>query len=377
MNREAPSVTPGERTAVLSQLIEDHGFAAWGVCDAAPTDYADELRAWLAEDKHGEMGYLAEQLGERLDPQLVKDGAVSCVMVADRYASSASEEAPRPGVGRIARYARGRDYHRVIKKRLHTLADAMRALWPGADFRSFVDTAPVLEREFASRAGLGWIGKHSLLIHPVQGSYLLLGGMLSTVEFAPRRENGPVADHCGTCTRCIDACPTRAITPYSVDARRCISYLTIEHRSAIDPSFHEPMSDWLAGCDVCQDVCPHNRAGRAVPGDTRSEYAERQPGFDLLGVLGWAEADRRAAFESSALKRISLEVFRRNAIIAAGNSLERSDDAEIRAKLVSIAGSSSEPELTRSAAKAVLARLDQGVSEGDFDATFGPDTSSI
>src|SRR5262249_20142541 len=151
--------------------------------------------------------------------------------------------------------------------------DSLRERFPAEQFRAFVDTAPVMEREHAARAGLGWIGKHTLIIHPRLGSYMLLGGVLTTMDIPAPAAQRRVTDHCGTCTRCIDACPTAAITPYSVDATRCISYLTIEHRGEIDPALHEGIGDWLFGCDVCQEVCPHNGGRDQTPGTKHQEEA--------------------------------------------------------------------------------------------------------
>jgi len=262
------------------------------------------------------------------------------------------------GIGKIARYARGRDYHDVIKKRLHALCDRLREEFPGEEFRAFVDTAPVLEREYAARAGLGWVGKHTLLIHPRVGSYLLLGGVLTTMELAENEE--AVADHCGTCTRCIDACPTNAITPYSVDATRCISYLTIERREAIAEEFHGPIGDWMFGCDVCQEVCPHNSArGEGWEGArVLAEYSPRRAGFDVMEVLGWTEEDRRGAFSGSSMKRATLAMMKRNAIIVAGNVAGR--DPRVLQLLAQVVADTGEPEMVRGTARAVLARLGRG-----------------
>jgi epoxyqueuosine reductase len=305
------------------------GFATAGISDAAPSRYADEMRHWLEAGKHGSMDYLARNVEARLDPTRLLPGARSVIMVADLYASREDNQDPPlpPGHGRIARYARGRDYHVVIKKRLHALADALRARFPDAGFRAFVDTAPILEREYAARAGLGWIGRHTLLIHPRLGSYMLLGGLLTTLELVPPAEQEVVTDHCGTCTRCIDACPTRAITDRSVDASRCISYLTIERRAPISSEFHGSIGSWLYGCDICQEVCPHNSpsAGRSAdaagPGapPVLSDYAPRNDSFDLLEVLGWTEADRARAFQGRALKRATLDMVKRTAAIVLAN----------------------------------------------------------
>jgi epoxyqueuosine reductase len=308
------------------------------------------------------MSYLAEQLEPRLDPQQVLAGAQSVIMVADRYAGREPDQPMAPGRGRIARYARGRDYHVVIKKRLHSLCDALHEQHPRESFRSFTDTAPVLEREYAARAGLGWIGKHTLMINPRSGSYFLLGGVLTTLDLRPPAAQPIVADHCGTCTRCIDACPTRAITPYSVDASRCIAYLTIERREGIDPSFNASMGSWLFGCDICQEVCPHNSprpSGLANP--VRTEYQPRRDSFDLFGVLGWTEEDRRREFESSPLKRATLTMMKRNTVIAAGNTIAadpRSPNAAaLLARLNQIASGVHEPDQVRQAAAGVLAEI--------------------
>jgi len=337
------------------------GFALAGVCEAAPTAHREAFEAWLGAGKHGSMGWLAEHVAERCDPARVLEGARSVLVVADRYAErGAEDEALGPGRGRIARYARGRDYHTVMKKRLHGLCDALRAEGSGAEFRAFVDTAPVLEREHAARAGLGWIGKHTLLIHPRMGSYFLLGGVLTTAEWEASAEQRAVADHCGTCTRCIDACPTKAIAPYSVDASRCVSYLTIERRGPIEERFFGGIGEWLFGCDICQEVCPHNSARPPEVEQTSAPheaYRARRGSFDLLEVLGWDEEARREAFEGSALKRARLDMMKRNALIVAGNELAHDDLPALRERIAELAGDDGESELVRGTARAVLARL--------------------
>lgn len=340
----------------------DLGFALAGVTDAAPTRWGTQLTEWLATGKHGTMAYLAEHAAAKMDPSLVLPGARSVVIVADAYASrNDPEEIGAPGQGRIARYARGRDYHRVMKKRLHSLCDTLGSEHPGAGFRSFVDTAPVLEREYAARAGLGWVGKNTLLIHPRIGSYTLLGGILTTLELAAGEEVRVEPDHCGTCTRCIDACPTGAITPYSVDARRCISYLTIEHRGAIEPVDFPLIGDWVYGCDVCQEVCPHNSARPVERGpNTLPEYRSERRSLSVLDVLGWNEETRRTAFASSAMKRATLSMMKRNALIVAGNSLRREWNSALADRIQEIAEDEQEDQVVSDTAHAVLARLRGG-----------------
>jgi epoxyqueuosine reductase len=341
------------------------GFALAGVAPAQPSRWREEVLAWLAAGRHGEMKYLAEDLELRFEPGGVLTGAKAFIMVADVYANRGQElgqvqgEAG-PGKGRIARYAQGRNYHDVMKKRLHGLSDELRARYPGSKFRTFVDTVPVLERELAILAGLGWQAKNTMVINPRLGSYLLLGGVATTLELEPPPDQPRVGDHCGTCTRCIDACPTQAITPYSVDGSRCISYLTIEHRQLIDPSLHGPMGDWIYGCDICQEVCPHNSPRLEASGEAHPAYAPQHDSFDLLEVLGWDAAARQTAFRSSAMKRATLAMMKRNALIALGNLLARRTDARVSealARISQIAEDQSEPDLVRTTARQVSAQM--------------------
>ncbi len=343
------------------------GFALAGVAPASPTDYAEELRDWLGAGKHGEMHYLEKHVAARLDPQRILEGARSVICVADRHVDRApSDRLPseRRDRGRIARYARGDDYHRVIKKRLHALADELSTRFPDEQFRACVDTAPLLEREYAARAGIGAVGKHTLLIERGVTSYLLLGELLTTLEL---QGTGPEEriDPCASCTRCIEACPTDAISPWSVDATRCISYLTIEHRSRIEESFHEPIGDWLFGCDICQEVCPHNHPTRRTRAAARHEaYASRTDSFDLLEVLDWTEEARRAALTRSAIKRAKLNMLKRNALIVAANALRRGDHEanhpRLRARIEALATDHAEDALVRDTARQVLRGLDRG-----------------
>ncbi len=286
------------------------------------------------------MSYLADQVEARLDPTRVLAGARSIIMVADQYAVRGNDDVAwglhgppqpfKPGVfeGVIARYARGRDYHRVIRARLHELSDELAREFPGERFRTCVDLLPVLEREHATRAGLGWVGKHTLLIHPRLGSYTLLGTLLTTLRIDPPSAQRPIEDACGTCTRCIDACPTGAITPYSVDASRCITYLTVERKDEIASEFHRPIGRWVLGCDVCQEVCPHNtpREPGVDVGRAHEQYAPRRGSFDLLELLDWNEADREQRTFGTPIARASLAMLKRNALIVLGNLIAADGD---------------------------------------------------
>lgn len=302
------------------------GFALAGVCAAEPSARGEFFREWIGAGRHGSMTWLAREVETRLDPRALLPGARSIVVVADLYTprgAGAGPEATREGWGKVARYARGEDYHEVVKRRLHTLCDEWRERLPAEAFRACVDTAPLLEREHAARAGLGWIGKHTLLIHPELGSYFFLGAIVTTAEITLPAGQAVEPDHCGTCTRCIDACPTDAITPYSVDASRCVSYLTIERRAEIAEPLRAGVGDWLYGCDVCQEVCPHNspRTGEGPARNAepaREEYAPRFVALRIDEVAAWSAEDRARALKGSAMKRATLEMMRRNAAIVKG-----------------------------------------------------------
>ena len=221
----------------------------------------------------------------------------------------------------MARYALGEDYHELIKGRLFALADWMKAAAPEAQTKCCVDTAPVMEKEIAQAAGIGWRGKNTCVINERIGSWIFLGEILTTMEL-PVDE--PAMDRCGTCTRCIDACPTAAITePYKLDARKCISYLTIEHRGEIDAGLTAKFGDWVYGCDICQDVCPFNgRAPIAVDRAMQPRFASGT--VDLERVMGWSEEDYRRELKGIAMKRVKLPILKRNVGIVLEN-LSRGD----------------------------------------------------
>jgi epoxyqueuosine reductase len=221
----------------------------------------------------------------------------------------------------VSRYALGVDYHEIIKGKLHELADWIRSVAPaGTQTRAAVDTGPVMEKELAQLAGVGWVGKNTCLINERIGSWVLLGEVITTLEL-PADE--PAVDRCGTCRRCIDACPTGAITgPYQLDARKCISYLTIEHREEISEELQGQMGEWLYGCDICQDVCPWNkRAPVATMPELRPRFASGT--IDVCEVLGWSAEDYRRELKGSAMKRVKLPVLQRNARIVEKNLKER------------------------------------------------------
>jgi epoxyqueuosine reductase len=350
---------PSQLSRTVLEMCREHGFAAAGVCSAAPSTRGESLRAWLAAGQHGDMDYLADEVETRIDFASWLAGTRSVIVVADQYSVRGDVQGPHAGTGRMARYAQGRDYHKVIKDRLHAISDALRERHPGSKFAAFVDTAPIPERELAARAGLGWIGKHTLLIHPRLGSYLLLGGILTTLDLAPAGNPPPEPDHCGSCTRCIDACPTRAITPYAVDARRCISYLTIERRSPVEPEWWTTMGDWVYGCDVCQEVCPHNsvRPAWVDVGVVREAYRPQRRGFDLVEMLRWDEGDRRRAFARTAMWRATLSMMKRNALVAAANAVRNGGTPALRASIEDVAWNAREPEEVRAFAREILHSL--------------------
>lgn len=363
-----------ERLSEVLGLAKAAGFAIAAVTDARPSERGAEIRAWLAAGKHGTMEWLAKDLDIRLDPRRLLTGGKTVLCVADRYARPGADrrEDVWPPRGRVARYARGYDYHVWMRKRLRTLSLRLRERFPGERFRHACDLLPILERELAGRAGIGAVAKNTLILRPGEGSYLVLGEILMTLDL-PLSPAGPAnVDPCGTCTRCIEACPTAAITPYSVDASRCLSYTTIEHRGVIDESLHAPTDDWFFGCDVCQEVCPHNqptRARKRLPID--EQYLAKRPDVDLLEVLGWSEEDRLAATMRSALRRAYLPMMKRNALVILGNAWARRPslasaspeaverEGAVRTRIESIAADEAEAEVVRATARQVLASIER------------------
>ncbi len=295
------------------------GFDVCGVSRARRLDeQADRLESWLTEGRNGSMAWMERNFEKRVDPRRLVDGAQSIVSVLHSY----YRPDPRPSdpaVGKVSRYAWGDDYHDVLKDKLFALFNWLGERTNGCGGRAFVDSAPVLDKAWAQQAGLGWMGKHSNLLTRDKGSFFFIGELI--VDVALDADEPFTADHCGTCTRCIDACPTDAIyQPYAVDARRCISYQTIENKtSAIPDDLGDDFENWIFGCDICQDVCPWNKFKRVT---TEPRFAPREGMVDTY-LERWAELDLEAfarRFKNSPIKRAKLGGFLRNVEVALHNA---------------------------------------------------------
>jgi epoxyqueuosine reductase len=307
----------GELTALVKSAARRMGFTLVGVCPAIAPTGVTRLAEWLDRGYAGEMGYIASRHAAYGHPRHVLDGVRSVVMLGLPY-STAPPQAPQPGQGRISRYAWGSgDYHDVIHDKLRELNAALQAAAPGAQARGVVDTAPLLEREFAQLAGLGWIGKHTLLINKPAGSYFFLAALLTDQEL--EYDEPLAADHCGTCRACLDACPTQAFPqPYVLDASRCISYLTIELRGPIPHELRSGIGQWLFGCDVCQDVCPWNHRAPHSPEPALQPADDANP-IDLAQLFELDDDAFRRRFRHTPLWRPRRRGVLRNAAIVLGN----------------------------------------------------------
>jgi epoxyqueuosine reductase len=297
------------------------GFDAIGFARPdAVSEAGDRLASFVAEGRHGDMGWLADTLARRRDPRTLWPEARSIIVVAVNYGPDRDPLATlaRNDVGTISVYARNRDYHDLLKGRLKQLAGWLHAR-AGGDVKVFVDTAPVLEKPLAAAAGLGWQGKHTNLVSRDFGSWLFLGALFSELEFA---EDDAGSDHCGSCTACLDVCPTDAFpAPYQLDARRCISYLTIEHKGHIARDLRVLMGNRIYGCDDCLAVCPWNRFAHA----TGEAKLRARPEFEapaLADLAALDDAGFRSFFSASPVKRIGRDRFLRNVLIAIGNSAD-------------------------------------------------------
>ena len=338
------------RRKALARKGRELGFDALGATAAGGVRFGARLRAFLAEGRHGDMAWMADRAAERADPQALWPEARSIVMVAMNYGPECDPRAilSHPSRGAISVYAQGRDYHDVLKSRLKALARWL-VETEGGGVKVFVDTAPVMEKPLAARAGLGWQGKHTNLVSRAHGSWLFLGALFTTLDIAP---DAPETDRCGTCRRCLDACPTGAFpAPYQLDARRCISYLTIEHKGPIPRVFREAMGNRIYGCDDCLAVCPWNKfASLAAETAFHARRAGLSPALADLAALD--DAAFRKMFAGSPIKRTGRDRFLRNVLIAIGNSGE-ADLAPVARRLLDDAS-----PLVRGAAVWAVARLE-------------------
>jgi epoxyqueuosine reductase len=307
---------PRATAELLKSWALEAGFDRAGVASLEPAVTGAAFLRWLERGDQAGMGYLARRIEARLEPETILPGACSVLCVALQYHPLEEAEPEGDLWPRVARYARGLDYHEVMGARLKELAARIAAAFPGAESRPYIDTGPVLEREMAARAGVGAVGKNTNLLHPEAGSWFLLGELFLTLDLAP---DVPLADLCGTCTRCLEACPTGALPEaYRLDSNRCISYWTIEHRGPLPPEARTMVGTWVFGCDVCQEVCPWNTAP-AVSSHPELELPAQRAGLDLIQLLLLGRDAYVEAFRGSPMKRPKLEGLQRNAAVAMGN----------------------------------------------------------
>lgn len=268
---------------------------------------AKDLEKWLNRNLHGKMAYMENYFDKRTDPRLLVDGAQSVISVIHNYYTESTLNKNRSHP-KISRYAWGEDYHKVLKKKLYQLYTFIQGISDQeVNGRVFVDSAPVMDKAWAQKSGLGWIGKHTNLITPKRGSYFFIGEIIINLELI---YDGPVKDFCGTCTRCLDACPTDALTPYQIDANKCISYLTIELKEEIPLNFKDQMEGWIFGCDICQEVCPWNRFSRPHQEPSFSPLTHTQ-----LTAIEWEEIDEKAfknLTKRTAMNRVKWQKFKKN-----------------------------------------------------------------
>ncbi len=310
-----------QETASLEDALKakarELGFAAVGIAPAADNpEQAERLHAWLNAGFHGDMGWMQDRADVRQGPQSMWPEARSVIALGMSYAPDVDPLADHEA--KISVYAQGRDYHDVVKKALKALARWMVEQRPDVQLKVFVDTAPVMEKPLGEAAGIGWQGKHTNLVSRDHGSWLFLGAIYTTLELAP---DAPHRDNCGSCRACQDACPTDAFPePYRLDARRCISYLTIEHKGPIPNEFREAIGTRIYGCDDCLAVCPWNKFAQTAARHAKLAPREDLIAPDLAALLALDDAAFRAKFSGSPIKRVGRNRFVRNCLIAAGNS---------------------------------------------------------
>jgi epoxyqueuosine reductase len=321
----SPRIPGDELKKELISFAHDLGFDSCRVAACAPPAHADEFRAWLRQGAAGEMGYMERSEEKRCDPDKVLPGARSIIVVALNYFQGDATHPPSqsfgvasravgPATGRIARYAWGDDYHDVIRTKLEKIDNFLRDF--GGEQKCYVDTGPILERDHAAQAGIGWHGKSTVLIDERLGTWFFLAEILTTLQLSPDK---PVQDRCGTCERCVTACPTGAITaPHRLDPRRCISYLTIELKGAIPLELRPLIGNRIFGCDDCLDACPWNRFAQ-VSRETAFSARRSTTGMSLREYLELTDAQFRTLFRNSPIQRIKRRGFLRNVCVALGN----------------------------------------------------------
>jgi len=309
------------------------GFQQVGITDVHLGEHEGYLRRWLEAGRHGGMDYMARHGDKRSRPAELEPGTRRVISARMDYLAADTrplEVLQSPGLAYVSRYALGRDYHKLVRRRLSLLARRIEEAAGGGRYRAFVDSAPVLERAVAERAGLGWIAKNTMLINADAGSWFFLGEIYTDLPLPLDEPQG--SKHCGTCTACLEICPTNAfVGPFELDARRCISYLTIEHRGSIDPALRPLMGNRVFGCDDCQLVCPWNKFARRTPeGDFRPRHGLENA--ELVALFRWDEETFELRTEGSAIRRIGYERWLRNLAVALGNA---PTSAEITAALLS------------------------------------------
>jgi epoxyqueuosine reductase len=296
------------------------GFQQVGFADIDLSKYEHHLKDWIDRNYHGAMSYMAENHEKRCHPEKLVPGTIRVVCVRMDYALDSKdslESMENTGKAYVSRYARGRDYHKLIRKRLQKLARRIQDVVGPFGYRAFVDSAPVLERALAEKSGMGWIGKNTMLINKQAGSWFFLGELFTDL---PLPVDEKVSDHCGSCSACLDICPTKAfIKPNLLDATRCISYLTIELRTSIPVEFRKPMGNRIYGCDDCQIVCPWNKFSNPT---NEKDFTPRHNLDDaqLVDLFGWSEREFLNRTEGSAIRRIGYDCWLRNIAVALGNA---------------------------------------------------------
>ncbi len=294
------------------------GFDFVGIAEAGfLEEEAPLLEKWLKNGQHGQMSYMENYFDKRLDPRKLVDGAQSVISVMFNYYPGNKKQNPQSSY-KISKYAYGRDYHKVMKKKLKSLFDFIREEIGDINGRVFVDSAPVMDKAWAKRSGVGWMGKHTNILNKEAGSYFFLGELIIDLPLEP---DAPTPDHCGNCTRCIDACPTEAITPYGVDGSKCISYFTIELKDKIPEEYQDKLNGWVFGCDICQDVCPWNKFSKPTH---EPDFEPRDPIVNF-NDRDWEEMTEevfKKHFEGTPLNRAKFEGLKNN-IKAAKNGMKR------------------------------------------------------